>query len=144
MIFALIPNIDLGGSKAAISLVSSLHYNSHSIKFAWSFPDGEIMSYLIKPEPDWVDWDDYAENYIHGISRAQLEAEGLPAVEVVEKMTAALAGHNVYTSYSMFDAKCVRSFSITTDIAVSCFLNLVTSRFYSKAILACRAYSVNR
>lgn len=84
---------------------SSLHYDSHPIEVAWSSPDGVIMSYLIKPEPDWVDWDDYAENYIHGISRAQLEAEGLSAVEVVKKMTAALAGHTVYTSDSMFDAK---------------------------------------
>lgn len=82
---------------------SSLSRHSYPIEVAWSGPDGTIQSFLIKPEPSWTNWDDYAENAIHGISRAELHAKGLTAADVVEKMTAALSGETVYTSDPMFD-----------------------------------------
>ncbi len=83
---------------------SSLSHNSHPIEVAWSDPTGKIESFLIKPEPDWTDWDDFAELAIHKISRDQLEAEGVPASVAVERMTEALSGHTVYTSDASFDS----------------------------------------
>ncbi len=82
---------------------SSLSRHSHPIEVVWSGPDGAIQIFLIKPEPSWTDWDDYAENAIHSISRAQLHAKCLTAADVVEKKTAALSGQTVYASDPMFD-----------------------------------------
>ena len=83
---------------------SSLSYKSHPIEVGWSDSTGRIVSFLIKPEQTWLDWDEYAEQSIHHISRDKLNSEGLPASIIVEKMTEALAGTTVYTSDPTFDS----------------------------------------
>ncbi|HEC75284.1 MAG TPA: hypothetical protein ENI26_13085 [Methylophaga aminisulfidivorans] len=83
---------------------SSLSYKSHPIEVAWSDRTGKIVSFLIKPEPSWTDWDEYAEKSIHLISREKLINEGFPAGMVIEKMTQALTDSKVYTSDASFDS----------------------------------------
>lgn len=91
---------------------SSLSYLSHPIEVAWSEPTGRIVSFLIRPEQSWSDWDEYAEQSIHRISREKLNLEGLPASIIIEKMTEGLAGTTVYTSDPSFDSMwCQKLFS---------------------------------
>lgn len=81
---------------------SGLSPESYPIEIAWSRPDGAITSRLIKPEHDWDYWDPYSER-MHGISRVQLELEGLPPSEVVADMNADLAGEVLYFDGGAFD-----------------------------------------
>lgn len=82
---------------------SSLSYNSHPIEVAWSNEQGQLQSYLIKPEDEWTDWDSFAEQAIHHISRVQLHKEGHSAEFVTAKMRQQLSGQTVYTADPAFD-----------------------------------------
>lgn len=82
---------------------SSLSHNSHPIEVAWSDEQGQLQSYLIKPEDDWTDWDSFAEQAIHHISRVQLHKEGISAEFVVAKMRQQLSGKTVYSADPAFD-----------------------------------------
>jgi len=80
-------------------------------QFGRSFPievgiastDGWSRSWLIRPHHSWADWQwsEEAEG-LHGISRAQLEREGLEAACVARQLRAAIAGHEVIAD-SYFD-----------------------------------------
>lgn len=82
---------------------SSLSPHSHPIEVAWSDEQGQLQSYLIKPEDDWTDWDSFAEQAIHHISRVQLHKEGHSAEFVVAKVRQQLSGKTVYTADPAFD-----------------------------------------
>jgi hypothetical protein len=63
-------------------------------------------AWLIKPDPEWnlmSVWDEDAEE-IHGISLAQLMAEGQPPVQVAHLLNHELAGRDLYSD-SPFDQK---------------------------------------
>jgi hypothetical protein len=45
-------------------------------------PDVSIGSHLIRPRPEWIDWDDYAEREIDHISREMLAVEGKDPTQV--------------------------------------------------------------
>jgi hypothetical protein len=76
---------------------SSLNSKSYPIEVAWSNSDGSIESYLIKPEPEWIDWDEYVETEIHHISRKQLE-EGKSVSWVTNRMNEVLIDQFLYTT----------------------------------------------
>ncbi len=82
---------------------SSLSHDSHPIEVAWSDELGQIHSYLIKPEEDWTDWDSFAEQAIHRISRVQLHKEGHSAQFVVAKMRQQLSDKTVFCADPAFD-----------------------------------------
>lgn len=82
---------------------SSLSHHSHPIEVAWSDVQGQLQSYLIKPEENWTDWDSFAEQVIHRISRVQLHKEGHSAQFVVTQMRQQLSNKTVYTSDPAFD-----------------------------------------
>ncbi|MDX1572486.1 MAG: hypothetical protein R3341_00575 [Methylophaga sp.] len=82
---------------------SSLSHSSHPIEVAWSDEQGQIHSYLIKPEADWNDWDSFAEQAIHRISRVQLHKEGHSAEFVVTKMRQQLSGKMIFCADPVFD-----------------------------------------
>lgn len=63
---------------------SGLHFDSYPIEVA-VLAGGECKSWLIKPEPNWQHWCETAES-LHGISRALLEDEGLPALDVAQQL----------------------------------------------------------
>ena len=56
---------------------SSLSKRSYPIEVGWVFEDGKAEAYLIRPAPDWTDWDEEAEA-IHHIAPERLWAEGAP------------------------------------------------------------------
>ena len=83
---------------------SSLSDDSYPIEVGWAFEDGRSESHLIKPAPQWLDWDASAET-LHGISRATLEAEGMPHDVVAHRILDTLNEHIVYASAPSWDGK---------------------------------------
>lgn len=83
---------------------SSLASASYPIEVAWSLPDGIIESHLISPAgiERWNDWSAQAER-LHGISRAQLLAEGESPAWVCRRLNERLAGRVVYTDAPEYD-----------------------------------------
>ncbi len=83
---------------------SSLGRHSYPIEVAWVFEDGSSEAHLIRPAPGWTDWAVAAET-IHGISRATLEAEGVPVDAVAARMIEILSGHELHASAPSWDGK---------------------------------------
>lgn len=83
---------------------SSLGKASYPIEVAWVFEDGVSETHLIRPAPDWTDWDPAAQA-IHGIARPVLEAQGEDHVAVAARMVEALAGHDLLASAPSWDGK---------------------------------------
>jgi hypothetical protein len=83
---------------------SSLGDDSYPIEVGWVFEDGREESHLIRPAPDWTDWDDGAQA-IHGIARTKLVAEGEPHDAVARRVLDELGPHTVYVSAPSWDGK---------------------------------------
>ena len=83
---------------------SSLADDSYPIEVGWVFEDGAAEDHLIRPAPNWRDWDRGAEA-IHGITRAVLEAEGRPHDQVARRMLERLDGHQLYATAPSWDGK---------------------------------------
>lgn len=83
---------------------SSLSDDGYPIEVGWVFEDGRSESHLIKPAPQWVDWDSSAEA-LHGISRSTLEADGVAHDIVAHRILDVLGGHVVYVSAPSWDGK---------------------------------------
>src|SRR3954465_931964 len=81
---------------------SSLADRSYPIEVGWVFEDGRAEAHLIRPAPQWTDWDLEAET-LHGIARARLEADGEPHRLVAQRMVEALTGHALYASAPSWD-----------------------------------------
>jgi hypothetical protein len=83
---------------------SSLGKASYPIEVAWVFEDGVSESHLIRPAPDWTDWDP-ASQAIHRIERRELEEMGEDHAVVAARMVEALAGHDLLASAPSWDGK---------------------------------------
>ncbi|OAN57631.1 3'-5' exonuclease [Sphingomonas sp. TDK1] len=83
---------------------SSLGKRSYPIEVAWVFEDGRSEGHLIRPAPDWEDWDPAAEA-IHHIPRATLLESGEPHAAVAQRMVEQLAGHDLRASAPSWDGK---------------------------------------
>jgi len=83
---------------------SGLGFDSYPIEVA-VLVEGKSKSWLIKPEPKWKHWDIAAEN-LHGITRGQLDADGLPAYEVADKLIKFIEESNgvLYSDAAYWDA----------------------------------------
>ena len=83
---------------------SSLSKQSYPIEVAWMFEDGRSEAHLIRPLPEWTDWDDEAEA-IHGISCATLLRDGTDPAHVAARMVETLGGHDLLASAPSWDGK---------------------------------------
>lgn len=83
---------------------SSLSKHSYPIEVAWVFEDGTHEAHLIRPAPQWTDWDAEAEA-IHGLARATLERDGTPHHQVAARMVELLTGHDLLASAPSWDGK---------------------------------------
>jgi hypothetical protein len=83
---------------------SSLGKKGYPIEVAWVFEDGRSESHLIRPAPEWTDWDAEAEA-IHHIDRDRLIAEGTPHDAVAHRMVEELLGHALFASAPSWDGK---------------------------------------
>ena len=71
--------------------------HSFPIEVALATVDGASRHWLIRPAPEWEFWDWSPEaEALHGISRAELVAEGLPPARVLAELTEAAEGYEVY------------------------------------------------
>ena len=69
---------------------------SYPIEVGVAMPDGETHCFLIRPEEEWVHWDEQAEG-IHGISRDTLVSRGRPIREVALTLNLLLAEQTLYS-----------------------------------------------
>lgn len=83
---------------------SSLGKRSYPIEVAWVFEDGRSESHLIRPAPDWDDWDEEAQA-IHGIARETLLRDGEPHDMVAARMIDQLSGQDLRASAPSWDGK---------------------------------------
>lgn len=83
---------------------SSLAKSSYPIEVAWVDSRGGSESWLIRPAPEWTDWDPAAE-LVHGLSRVRLMAEGTPVEAVAGRMMKRLSGRRVFASAPSWDGK---------------------------------------
>ena len=67
---------------------SSLSDTSYPIS-AGLLLKGEIHYWVIKPEPDWIDWS-LQSQAIHGLTRSFIETQGQPVQQVYTQMVALL------------------------------------------------------
>jgi len=82
-----------------------VHGRSFPIEVGIAASSRSARSWLIRPHPDWTGWDWTEEaEAMHGISREQLLAEGLPAGQVVAELQEALRGARVFAD-SYLDAE---------------------------------------
>lgn len=63
---------------------------SYPIEIGLARTDGSTCAFLIQPLAEWTHWDPKAE-LLHGISRARLQREGHPVVEVARWLNDELA-----------------------------------------------------
>lgn len=83
---------------------SSLAKAGYPIEVGWVAEDGTEEAHLIRPAPDWTDWDAEAAA-VHGIARETLVRDGEPHDAVAARMIAALAAHELYASAPSWDGK---------------------------------------
>lgn len=83
---------------------SSLGKRSYPIEVAWVFEDGLSETYLIRPAPEWTDWDEEAAA-IHRINRETLVDQGTPHEVVARRMVEQLSGHDLVASAPSWDGK---------------------------------------
>jgi hypothetical protein len=81
---------------------SSLGEHGYPIEVAWVSENGDCESYLILPEVHWTDWDDVSAQ-VHGISRADLAADGVSAADVARRLAEALKGCTLYSDAAATD-----------------------------------------
>ncbi|VUD62036.1 hypothetical protein TDB9533_02954 [Thalassocella blandensis] len=83
---------------------SGLHFDSYPIEIA-ILKQGEVRSWLIKPELKWAYWCTTAEN-MHGITREKLAEEGLSAGQVVLELNEFMEGFEgaLYSDADRWDA----------------------------------------
>ena len=74
-----------------------IHGRSYPIEVGIAEDDRSARSWLIRPHGSWRDWDWTGEaERLHGLSRAQLMAEGLPVETVATELAEALHGKRVF------------------------------------------------
>ena len=81
---------------------SSLSKASYPIEVGWAGEDGSEEAHLIRPAPEWTDWDVSAEA-IHKISRETLLKDGEPHDGVARRVLEVLGPHDVYVTAPSWD-----------------------------------------
>ncbi|MBL8383054.1 MAG: hypothetical protein JNM90_08280 [Burkholderiales bacterium] len=75
---------------------SGLTGRSYPIEVGVVMPHGEMYCALVRPDPQWVHWDEAAEA-VHRISRAILGAHGKPLAMVARHLNDLLENQVVYS-----------------------------------------------
>lgn len=83
---------------------SSLAKDSYPIEVGWVFENGQSDTALIRPAPDWQDWDPRAEA-VHQIQRQTLLRDGIPHDQVARRMVDLLSDHQLFASAPSWDGK---------------------------------------
>ena len=76
--------------------------NSYPIEVGIALANGQTACYLIRPQVDWVHWDQDSE-HLHGLSRERLLQFGKPIVEVACTLNDLLGRQTVYSDAWGYD-----------------------------------------
>lgn len=96
--------VDVNTAPPIIDLeASGFGRGSYPIEVGIALADRAVHSFLIKPEPDWTHWSDEAEK-IHGISREQLQKEGMSIEDIALMLNDMLRGQTLYSDAWSFDS----------------------------------------
>lgn len=85
---------------------SSLKNESYPIQIGFTkMVDSKFVTteFMIKPIPEWTDWDEETELYIHNISRRDIENDGLDIYHCCKMLNTQLSGHIVIVDSEDFD-----------------------------------------
>lgn len=92
--------------------------------------NGEIKNWIIKPQPDWIDWS-LASQSIHGIKRSYLIEHGLSASQVTEEMKMLLRNIPiVYSDKPHWESRWLRCLG-TFDCEVKDIRELLTASLHA-------------
>ncbi len=69
---------------------------SYPIEVGFVQPDGSTYCTLIRPEPDWLHWDEGAEQ-VHGVDRTVLLVHGKAVSDVCRELNQRLHGQTIYS-----------------------------------------------
>lgn len=75
---------------------------SYPIEVGYSLGCGDRFCMLIRPEPEWLFWDERAEA-VHGISRELLMRSGLDVVQACHELNRRLSGITLYSDAWVVD-----------------------------------------
>ena len=94
---------------------SGLHFDSYPIEIAVNL-DGQVHSWLIKPEKNWTYWCEAAES-IHGISREELFEKGVDAKQVALELDRLLGDTNgvIYSDAVEWDTDWINLLFLATE-----------------------------
>ena len=81
---------------------SSLSKASYPIEVGWVHEDGTGEGHIIRPAPDWTEWDDSAEA-IHHISRQMLQTDSEPHEQVCARLLTLFEAGTVLASAPSWD-----------------------------------------
>lgn len=81
---------------------SGLGNESYPIEIGFTFKE-HTFSFLIKPDSSWTYWDSLAEELYHGISREDLNKNGLDIKEICLLVNSYLSGLVLYSDGFNFD-----------------------------------------
>ncbi|BFT31158.1 hypothetical protein D210916BOD24_23340 [Alteromonas sp. D210916BOD_24] len=93
---------------------------SYPIEVAWMSEQGLSDDFLIKPCADWLErgyWDDHAEHSVHGISKAQLLAEGIDTFSAVSRLNESLQGKLLFCDMLALDGEWLTTLFIQARVA---------------------------
>ncbi|MGM0855899.1 MAG: integrase arm-type DNA-binding domain-containing protein [Pseudomonadota bacterium] len=76
--------------------------DSYPIEIGWADTLGNSDAFLICPLPHWTYWDETAES-LHGITREQLQDEGISVDEAVKRLEEMLGDKSVFCDALAFD-----------------------------------------
>src|SRR4051812_30038448 len=81
---------------------SSLSKRSYPIEVGWVLEDGTAEGHLIRPAPNWTEWDETAQA-VHGISREELARSGEAHDFVCDRLLQVSVGNIIYASAPSWD-----------------------------------------
>lgn len=77
---------------------------SYPIEIGIALPDGTRYQSLVRPQTDWLHWDESAQE-IHGIPRSYLFEEGRPIQEICRDINAMCHGVTLYSDCWVHDGQ---------------------------------------
>ncbi|MDG1923402.1 MAG: 3'-5' exonuclease [Glaciecola sp.] len=81
---------------------SSLSSRSYPIEIAWINAKDEQDTFLIQPHNTWTDWDEDAQQ-IHGITREDIQKNGITIEDACLKLNEALSDQVIYSYNADYD-----------------------------------------
>lgn len=94
-----------------------LHRTSYPIEVGWAFLDLSAESFLLRPAPEWSEWDwSFESQKIHGISRVECQRNGIDVRDAAQRLNEALAGAHLYCDSPGFDGDWLRKLFAASGI----------------------------